>query len=288
MAEQQSEQVWTWVGTPDPAQMIFALYVKTELITVDTDEKPSNKPKRESALGVSPYTLPTKFKELDAAFNAAHLCSLGVAEWYFIGESVGNPTTVFYFFKNKTGIDLFKPYEEKERVGDHYWPHVIYDIWIDSDRDNQTSTTIITDAEQGIASGPTNTVKALMIDDVSEGTTFVTRKYLSATQPRLNRPSIPHPLSLLVQVNGAERQFPKCLRPEIYIDPVPSVTKKFTPNTGVSDAAGATSGQLVEATNFTDRRPYILTSEPDRNAYGLWEWTEVEVIPPKVEEPQPR
>lgn len=286
MAEQVSEQVWTWVGTSNPAEKIFAIYIPTELINpIDLPERPSNMPKRESVLGVTPYVAPTKFKDLDPAFNVSHLCSLGVAEWQFIGESIGPKTSVFYFFKNKTAAELLVPYYDDSpgRVGNHPWEAIIYDIWVEADYDFPQSTHAI-DPDTGelrVVTAPTLYIRALMADPAYKGSSFITRKYLSAVQPKRPRITTPDTRSIVVEVNGTRREFEPSYHDDIFISVQPSGTRSYSP-TGVRTVAGSTSSLFFQATKPTTRRPFMLTWEPVRNEYGLWEITTVTVIPPKI------
>lgn len=279
MAEQVSEQVWTWVGTPNPAEKIFAIYIPTELINpIDLPERPSNMPKRESVLGVNPYTLPTKFKDLDPAFNVAHLCSMGVADWYFIGESIGPKTSVFYFFKNKTTAEENVPYHVEEKHGDHPWDMVLHDAWIESDYNFPISTN---SPDGGIITGPTNYIRDIIDPAVENGSLFVTQKFLTATRPKFVRHKVPIPTSVHIQVNGASREYPRVLMDDLSIDASRSGTQKSL--NGTTEAVGGSiAGLFYPKTNFTQRKAFILLHEPVMNQYGLWETTKVIVHPPKL------
>jgi hypothetical protein len=234
-AEQVSEQVWTWVGTPNPSEMILAVYVKTEMMTVTTPEKPSNKPHRESAIGVTPYVAPTKFKDLDPAFGTAHLCSLGVAEWYFIGEQVGPQVTTFYFFKTAAIDGNLSPYDVEESVGDHYWPTVVLKVWSEEDTSFPISTmSLESDGSRGIITAPTVRIHAEVIDDTSEGTEIIVRKYLSATHPKVDLPKTPQTDSFEVFAGQGSRVFNKVLHDDLVFHATPSGTLK--------NASGTTSG----------------------------------------------
>ena len=280
-AEQTSEQVWTWVGTANPSEMIFALYVATDIMTVATSEKPSNKPRRESAIGVTPYVPPTKFKDLDPAFNTAHLCSLGVAEWYFIGESIGPRTSIFYFFKNAAIDGNLEPFDTEQSVGDHYWPTVVLKIWPEVDLSFPLVTNSIeANGSRALVTAPTVHIHAEVIPDTSEGSEIIVRKYLSATHPKINIPKTPQPDSFEVFAGQGSRVFDKVIHDDLVFHATPSGTLKNASGT-TSSLGGSIRVQKFPATNFRSRKPYIVRSKPTRNGYGLWEWEETEVIPPK-------
>ncbi len=281
-AEQTSEQVWSWVGTPNPAEKIFALYVETQLITIDTPEKPSNMPKRESAIGVDPYTAPTKFKDLDPAFNSAHLCSLGVAEWYFIGESIGPKTSVFYFFKNKTDEELATPWQVVQKKGNHYWHPIVFKCWIESDYSFPVNAGVISGSKSGMVVGPTNYVRDVVLADAEEGSTFTISRYLSATRPPKSNGRVPQPQQMNVEVNGASKNYGKVLHPRIIIKETASASASSVNGKTVQGIGGGVSQQIFPATNITSRKPYILTDEPTQNEMGLWERVVTKVRPPKI------
>ncbi len=262
--------------TPNPEEMIFAVFVNTDLITL------TNKPVRERlAFGDLPYRAPTRFKDLDSVFRLQALCSKGVATWYFIGESIGLGKTTFYFFKDKTAEEMAVPYERKERLGDHPWPMVVYDIKIDSDYNFPISTN---SSDGGVITGPTNYIKDIVDEEVEEGTLFVTEKFLTATQPPVIHHKVPIVDSFHVQVNGASREYRRVLHDDLAVDASRSGTEK-TLNGATEAIGGSIGGLFFPKTNFTRRKPYVKLSEPERNAYGLWETTKVTVYPPKKQPP---
>lgn len=268
---------WTWTDTPDPNQDIFTVFVDTERIRLE------NKPTREvPALGATPYTAPTQFKALAPAFGLSHLLSLGVGDWYFIGRQMGNPTSTFHFFKNKSLADINTPWETVEIIGNHFWPMVVLAVWIETDYNFLQSSNVIQDREQGIITGPTHYIRDTVLPDIEEGSTIITRKFLSATQPFIPKRPVPQPMAMSVQVNGASREYPKVLHDDLFIEATESGTMQYLTSGLVTTLGGAVGEHFFPATNFPYRKPYILTDEPVRNALGLWERTQIEVRPPKL------
>ncbi len=269
---------WFWVQTPNPAEMILAIVVSSQLMT------PTNKPRVEQlAFGGAAYAAPTAFSALDPAFALPNLNHLGVADWQFIGESIGPVTTVFYFFAPKTAAEQKIPYYYNEVIGNHYWPMIVLEVWVESDYNFPISANVVEGNDTGIITGPTNYIRDIVIPDCEEGSLIITRKYLSATQPKREHRKIPHPMAMHVQVNGASKDYGKVLHGDIIIDAVRSGTKMYLTSAGASsDVGGATSQHIFEATNFTSRKPYKLLHEPVQNQYGLWETKEIEVRPPKT------
>lgn len=279
-ATHQAPEDWTWTKTDDPAQDIFTVFVSTTLIRLD------NKPTREvQALGAIPYALPTQFKNLSPEFGLIHLCSLGVGDWYFIGESDLGARRAFHFFKNKSATEAATPYDTIEIIGNHFWPMVVLDIWVETDYSFLQSSNVISDEKHGINTAPTLYIRDLVIPDIEEGSTIITRKFMSATQPFVPKRSVPQPMAMSVQVNGASREYPKVLHDDIYVEGTPSGTMQYLTD-GTANSfnvlAGSIGAHIFPATNFPTRKPYILTDEPARNQYGLWERTQIEVRPPKI------
>lgn len=272
-------QDWTWTQTPDPANMIFTVFVETKKITL------TNKPRRESNFGVVPYVAPTKFKELAPEFGLLHLNSQGVAEWYFIGENIEGPRTAFHFYKNQTPNEILaSPWDTIEEVGNHFWHPIVLAIWVEEDPSFPQSTNVVdNNGTVGIISGPTYKIRDKVLADVEEGSTFVTRKYLSAIRPPLKRSVVPQPQPMFVQANGVSRDYGKVLHPRIVVHATPSGINSSLGTTAVVSLGGGTEEQIFEATNRTERKPYILSFKPQRNQYGLWETVEIEVRPPKTE-----
>ena len=70
-------------------------------------------------------------------------------------------------------------------VGNHPWEAIIYDIWVEADYNFPQSTHAI-DPDTGelrVVTAPTLYIRALMADPAYKGSSFITRKYLSAVQP---------------------------------------------------------------------------------------------------------
>lgn len=285
--QHESDEDWCWKQTPDPARMILAVFVKSSLITL------VNKPTREVfAAGTRPYALPSTFAQLDPQFNLAHLASLPVPEgtpsidqWYFIGESLGPKRSVFYFFPPETSPNPL-PYDSKEIQGNHHWDMVVYDVWTKTDENFKQSSNYIEGNDQGFITGPTVYIEDDHLPDIDEGTIFNTDLFLSALRPVGTRHKVPIPEAMLVQVNGASRNYPKCIHPDISVGPTRSGTQKFLTgaNTG-APIGGTVGGGNWPATNVTDRKPYYLTDDYDRNEYGLWDRKRVKVTPPKKSDP---
>lgn len=280
---------WHWIGTNNPADMVFALIVKTDSVTT------SNKPQREViAFGAIPYSAPTQFKDLNAAFNSSHLNSIGmvnedpttgVGYYQFVGESIGPVETTFYFFPLKTAVQLQTPYQIRKWQGNHYWHPVIYDIWVETDNSFKQSSNTVVGNDVGVITAPTLYIRANYLQDIEEGTQFVEEKYLSAVQPIIPQHRVPDPQPVEVQANGASRSFPKALHEELYIPPTQSGSQQYLTNAATGSAIGGGTGEhFFTATNVTDRKPYTLSDEPVRDQLGVWERIKVKVIPPKKSE----
>lgn len=269
---------WFWTQTPNPAEMILSVVVSSQLMT------PTNKPHRERlALGSITYLAPTKFSELDPLFALPNLNHLGVADWQFIGENIGSTETIFYFFVNKTPAEMEVPYDTAEDVGDHPWPMVVLDVWVESDYNFPISANVVEGNDTGVITGPTNTIHDNILPPVEEGTRFITRKFLSATRPNIPYHKIPQPGAMHVQVNGASKEYPESIHDDIYLTPTRSGTKMYLTGAAVgSNIGGSTSAQFFPATNFIARKPYFPKDKPVRNQYGLWEREQVQVIAPKT------
>lgn len=279
----EAKDTWCWKQTPNPAQMILAVFVESDLITL------VNKPTREifASSGI-PYALPSTFAALDPRFSLEHLASLDVPagtptidQWYFIGESIGPSKTAFYFFPPSTNPNPV-PYDSTEIQGNHHWDIVVYDIWTETDQNFNQSSNYIAGNDQGFITAPTVYIKDDHLPDIDEGTIFNTDLFISALRPVGVRHKVPIPEAMRVQVNGAERFFPKCIHPDIYVGPTRSGSQTFLTGAGTGGTIGGTvAGANFAATNVTDRKPYFLSDDYARNQYGLWERKRVKVTPPK-------
>mgnify|MGYP006879930318 FL=1 len=127
---------------------------------------------------------------------------------------------------------------------------------------------------------PTVHIHAEVIPDTSEGSEIIVRKYLSATHPKINIPKTPQPDSFEVFAGQGSRVFDKVIHDDLVFQATPSGTLKNASGT-TSNLGGMIRVQKFPATNFRSRKPYIVRSKPSRNAYGLWEFEETEIIPPK-------
>lgn len=276
---------WSWVGTDDPQNLVFALFVDTDKLTL------TNLPKIASLPGVSPEVPATKYKELAECFKRASLANLGIADWSFIGSTVGPSKSTFYFFKTKTDEEMLVPYYDDSPgvIRNYPWPPVVYDAWVEADYSFPLTTQNVTeDGNVEVISAPTLYPRVLMADDINEGSAFVTRKFLSHKQPPRPHIKTPDPRSIVIQVNGVTREIPPSLHGEIIIEVQASGTLGYSPTGGMREINGSTSGMVFEATNMETRRPFIQTWNSVKNQYGLWETTEVTVIPPKTKEPEVR
>ncbi len=144
--QHQAESDWNWVETPDPAQMAVAVHVQSKLITT------TNKPRLWEPLTDA---APSTFSELDPAFGLQHLCGiLGIADWYFIGESIGAANSTFYFFKNKTDEEINTPFNFKGGSAGYTWPEVLKKAVFDSDPNIPLTVTHIANGSRGVAMLP--------------------------------------------------------------------------------------------------------------------------------------
>lgn len=270
---------WLWTQTPDPASPIFTIYVATQNITL------TNKPVREVlAFGSTPYAAPTAFKNLDASFNMAHLNTLGVSDWQFIGETIQGAVTAFHFFKNQTLAQQLVPYDVQEVEGNHHWDEVVLNVWPEEDDSVTQSYNVIKNGSTGIRTAPEVRIRAETIPSTDTGSRIITRKFLSATRPVIPRHRTPQPMELDIQVNGKQRIFSRCLHDDLSFEDTRSGTSELMNGAGMSTALGGTvPGVFYPATNFTTRKPFFVSDLPVRNQYGLWERDQIEVRPPKIE-----
>lgn len=288
---------WTWIDTPDPAQDILAVFVETQLITHDHEDEngaevAGNCPKREIlALGERPYSAPTRFNELAANFALPNLNHLGVATWFFIGKKkVDAKFTALYFFQDKTPEQLAIPYDFVSETGNHYWPAVLKEVFSDIDYSVTQSYNVITDVgtgndavpTQGIRTAPVVTIEDVLIAAIKEGSTIITEKYLSATQPPPRYDAVPQPQPMTVRVNGQTKQYDEILHDDMRFAGTPSGTREFLTNGDATYVGGAVGEQFFPRTGkFIDWRQYVVARSPVRNEYGLWDTTVIKVRPPK-------
>lgn len=287
-----AQKDWTWTDTPDPNQDILTIFVETQKIRPPNPVTgdPGNKPTAEiQALGTQPYVAPTTFDEVQSAFALQHLNFLGVGTWQFIGrQNMGEGVTAFHFFPAKTAAEMAIPWESKSIEGAHHWDTVVLDVWTETDYSMpQSASTIDFDStntpQQGIITAPTIRIRSVEIPQIEEGSIIVTRKYLSATEPKLQYHRVPQPMNMDVQVNGASRFFERVIHDTIIVEATLSGTRQILSNGESSDVGGVVGSQTFEATNFIERKPYFRLDDWIRNQLGLWERTTEEVIPPKIQ-----
>lgn len=283
--ETPASQSWSWKGTPNPSEKILAVKVKTELITL------LNQPNREiQAFGDQPYKLPTTFAALAPEFNLSSLfipVTDGVppiTDWYFIGETVGDEITEFYFFPPKTVAQSNTPYDIDERQGNHSWAMVVLEVAVFQDFNFPISANHIDSDGAGIVTAPTSYILANYIPPIQEGSRIITRKFLTALRPNIPHWKVPQPMPMDIQINGAARYFAETLHDDIVVQATRSGTKKYNQSTGAtSDVGGVIGEQDFPATNFIDRRPFYLSDDPSRiEPFGLWNRVQVQVRPPKT------
>ncbi len=277
--QHRAPNTWTWLQTADPAEMILAIYVETQKMTL------TNKPTREVlALGTRPYAAPTKFKDLSPDFGFPQLNHLGVADWEFVGELIGSPTTTFHFFKNKTPAEALVPYDIQEKVANHYWDEVIYEVFTEADPFATNSFQRVVGNDIATVVVPKIYIRALVLPGATEGTRFVTRLFQSARRPNIPYLKFPQPMEMDVRVCGERRIFERALHPEVLVAGTPGIVKQYLTVGGTgSTLLGSLSSQKFPATNFPARKRYVLEDDPERTANGIWHRKQVEVIPPKID-----
>lgn len=279
-AQHTAEQDWTWSKTASPNDKLLTVFVETQKINL------TNEPTVEVlAFGTRAYVAPTKFKDLAPEFGLPNLNHLGVAEWVLVSKDIGGPRSAFHFFKDATGSDIDMPYDESEEVGNHYWPMVVLAVWTEVDYSITQSYDFIDErGKRGIITGPGVKIVDRVIPDVEEGTRIITRKFLTARRPNIPYHKIPHPMSMTIAVPGDRREYPKVLHGDIFVESVPSGTRKWLSDGTSGDLGGATASIFYEATNFEARKRYTPVDRPTHNEQGLWERVQLEVIPPRIPE----
>lgn len=272
-------QTWTWIGTPNPSEKILAVFVKTELITL------VNQPHREIlAFGTQLYQLPTTYQQLAPEFWFSNVAALPVPagtppinEWYFIGESVGNPTTTFYFFPPKTPEQSQIPYSSKEVFKAYPWHDILEVLDFHEDKEFPHST-----------NGPNGELlvaarlqpREVFVPGGEISTRQVTDRFLSPLRFTIPRHRIPVPGSISYSFHDVNGSFPSCLHPDITIKARRSTYAKFTATDGSSPAAGTSLGQFFPATQVQTWIKHCPLDDQEQNEMGLWERSRLTVYPP--------
>lgn len=277
--QHRSTDDWAWIDSPNPDELILAVFVDTHRITIE------NKPNVEQlAFGATPYSLPTQFKNLDPAFGLQHLGHLGVSDWYFTGQSIGGPRTAFYFFKNKTAEELAIPFGITKDVGDHNWHPVVEDVWTEEDDSFPQSTNAVGANDLGVVIAPTVHIRDIVIPDTDEGSRIITSHYLSALQPKIPHHQTPQAMDMTVRVNGAEKPYGKVLHDDIWIPSTRSGTTKYMSRSQTSGAVGGVlEGQFFPATKPSGRKPFYLRDHATQTPHGVWHRIKIKIRPPKVQ-----
>jgi len=274
--QHSGEEDWSWFPTINTEELIFGLFVDTQKITL------SNKPKREIlANGAVPYSAPTKFKDLAPEFAAPHLDSLGISEWEFIGQNISQPRSTFYFFKNKTAVEMNVPYYVNDEIGNHPWPMVILDVWVDT-LDWPQNAFVPDGNQRNLVYEPTRVIQDLRLPPISEGSTIIERRFLTARQPKTQVPKVPMPMPMRILLpTGEHREYDEVLHDEILVrDGRNSRTPFVIVTTAGVTTQTARGVQFFEATNFTGRKAYVFRDSAEQNAFGLWERRQLEARPP--------
>ncbi len=193
-----------------------------------------------------------------------------------------NLDVCFWYLKPKTLDEANTPFRTYTEFKNHHWPKVLQALAIVQDYTFPNVTNVISGDDTGIVTAPMNYGKYALVDDVDEGTRFVTEEFFGPIPYAIPRYAVPVTSPVHVEVLGVNYDFPNCLHPKIQV-----------PNTRTGDAmlvagsaagvGGALNGQLFPATNFETWAPYVLTDQQEQRAGG-WYRIRVRVYPPDLPE----
>ncbi len=186
------------------------------------------------------------------------------------------------FAMGKTLDEANTPFRTYREFKNHYWPKILLALGIVQDYTFPQVTNNISGNNAGIVTAPTNYGKYALIDDVEEGSIFVTEEFFGPLPYNIPRYPVPVTTPVHVEVLGVQYDFPKVLHPKIVV-----------PNTRTGDAqlvsgsasgvGGALNGQIFPATNFETWAPYVLTDQQEYRDNG-WYRIRVRVYPPDIPE----
>lgn len=268
------------MGTPDPATDVFAVSVQTQLINL------TNKPRLETTVG--PLVPATLFKNLDARFGLSHLNSLGVSDWMFIGQSVGNPTTTFYFAADKTPAQMMTPFKRSVTFRKMDWDTILLGLKLIAVRSYPITGKATNDLGAVVA---TYVQRYVVRERFVPGNNLVTKfEKLEYTSPRPFKFSAsintPVPGALTFQLPTGERfGFPSCLHTRQTLAKllagiaISSATDVVTPNFEEIE------GQDFPATTPTTWLPYA-TEQDQSDTNGFYYGIRLIVHPPPIPRPK--
>lgn len=252
--------------TPDPAQ-------RSLIVTVSEDSFASSG-------GVIPpqgtlYTDPawkTYFGK-DYNKNFGNFVYTGQAGEYGLAFAKALPV-------DASGNPIIEPYRTTREFKNHHWPKILFALGIVQDYTYPNVTNVISGSSAGIVTAPMNYGKYALVDDVEEGTVFVTDEFFGPVPFNIPRYTVPVTSPVHVEVLGVKYDFPNCLHPKITVPNTRTGNAQLVAGVAAG-VGGALNGQDFPATNFETWAPYVLTDQQEQRDGG-WYRIRVRVFPPDL------
>jgi hypothetical protein len=148
---------------------------------------------------------------------------------------------------------------------DHYWHAVLLDLKFIQDFGFPMGVNSVNSAgHASIMSGARLLPRYDLVPPSTEGTHFVIKLYFSNTPHAIGRSPSPQPSSVHAHFSSATFDHPECLHDDIIIEDQISAMDMYDATTkSGGSASGSVSGQFFPATNFRNRRPYIVNDRQD-------------------------
>ncbi len=184
------------------------------------------------------------------------------------------------FAMGKTLDQANTPFRTYKEFKDHHWPKVLLALAIVQDYTYPNVTNVISGSDAGIVTAPMNYGKYALVDDVDEGTIFVTEEFFGPIPYAIPRYPVPVTSPVHVEVLGVTYDFANCLHPKIAVQNTRTGSAQLVAGSA-SATGGALNGQLFPATNFETWAPYVLTDQQEYRDNG-WYRIRVRVFPPDL------